>query len=122
MVARAVDIVDDTFIRTSPAVARAFLDRPGLAELAWPGLRLEVVRDRGLKGVRWRITGAVEGSMEVWLEPWHDGVVVHHYVRGRAVSGWPAAVARRHSTRWKTVIHAAKDELEGRSLYPSGHG
>lgn len=117
-----IDVVDDTFIRCPPGVVRAVFDEAALADLAWPRLRRTLLRDRGVKGLRWTVTGDVEGSMEVWLEPWRDGVVVHHYLRGRAVTGSPLRVARRHTARWKSVIHAVKDELEGRPLYPSGHG
>ena len=52
--------------------------------------------------------------MEIWLEPWGDGVVVHWYLRAE-----PARVARRPEReraqrvrRWKEQVHALKDRLE----------
>ncbi len=52
--------------------------------------------DRGLDGIRWSVTGAWVGSLEVWLEAVGDGVVVHHYARldpadatGSSATGMP---------------------------------
>lgn len=118
----AVDVVDETFVRVPPDLIRAVLDEPGFAALAWPRLRLETVRDRGVRGLRWRVDGDVVGEMEVWLEPWRDGTMVHHYLRGWARSGAGSAAARRHTRTWKSVIHPVKDVLENRPLYPSRHG
>lgn len=118
----AVDIVDETFIRVPPSHVRAVLDQQGFAALAWPALRLTLVRDRGVRGLRWAVAGEIEGDMEVWLEPWRDGTLVHHYVRGHTGWGRGAAVSRHHTRRWKSVIHPVKDVLENRPLYPSRHG
>jgi hypothetical protein len=54
--------------------------------------------------------------MEVWIEPWWDGAVVHHYVRGTRGEGAPRDVALRHTLRWKRAVHGLKDRLEGKSL------
>ena len=77
-----IDIVDETFIRAAPQVVRDSLDDQAWTDQIWPHLSRAVTRDRGVKGVRWSVTGQVVGEMEVWLEPFRDGVVVHHYVRG----------------------------------------
>lgn len=111
---RTVDIVDETFIRADAGAVRELLDAQSTARRAWPDLRLRVVRDRGRKGMRWTVTGAIDGEMEVWLEAWRDGVIVHHFVRGLAARGPALTAARRHSRRWKPVIHEIKDLLEGR--------
>ncbi len=47
----------------------------------WPELQLSIFMDRGDKGVRWSISGALVGSSEIWLEPFADGVIVHYYLR-----------------------------------------
>ena len=58
----------------------------------WPDLRLEVVEDRAEKGIRWTVTGALTGTMEVWLEPMMeglDGVVLHYFLHAEP-TGLPA--------------------------------
>lgn len=113
---RRVDVVDDTFVRAAPEAIRAALDGPALWAALWPHLRLTLVRDRGVRGWRWSVTGQVEGDMEVWIEPWWDGAVVHHYVRGVRMPGAPADVQRRHVLRWKAWVHHLKDTVERRPL------
>lgn len=111
-----VDIVDDTFIRAAPARVRAIFDDPAELARLWPWESLTLLRDRGPKGVRWTATGLVDGELEVWLEPFSDGVVLHHYVRGHAQRGSAQWAARRHTVRWKSGIHGWKDRLEDRAL------
>jgi hypothetical protein len=110
---RRVDVVDDTYIRASPEVVRRCLDDDAWCDRVWPHLVRTVQRDRGAKGVRWTVTGQVVGDMEVWIEPWWDGVVVHHYVRGTRGPRAPRDVASRHTRRWKLAVHGLKDSLEG---------
>jgi hypothetical protein len=111
-----VDIVDETYIRADPAAIRARLDDEAWADQVWPHLERSVARDRGVKGVRWTVTGQVVGEMEVWIEPFWDGAVVHHYVRGVRGTRGPRDVAVRHTLRWKRAVHGLKDLLEGKSL------
>jgi hypothetical protein len=111
-----IDIVDDTFINASPQAVRDRLEDSDWLTSVWPHLRREVRRDRGIKGVRWTVTGQVVGEMEVWIEPYRDGTLVHHYVRGTRGPGAPRDVARRHTLRWKRAVHALKDFLEGNRL------
>jgi hypothetical protein len=111
----ALDIADDTFVVASrEAVAELVGDRASW-QAWWPDFQLTVTADRGLKGMRWSVGGAVLGGMEIWLEPWGDGVVVHWYLRAE-----PARVVRRPEReraqrvlRWKERVHALKDQLEG---------
>jgi hypothetical protein len=83
----------------------------------WPHLapHLRVLRDRGAKGMRWHVTGPLAGECEVWLEPFADGTVVHHYLRGSLAAGarvdgrtWSDA----HVRAWKRTVHRLKDVLE----------
>ena len=46
----------------------------------FPDLALQVVEDRADKGVRWTVAGPLTGTMEVWLEPVLDGVVLHYFL------------------------------------------
>ena len=127
-----VDLVDETFL---------VVDRPGLARIVadprrwrqwWPDLDLEIFMDRGLDGIRWTARGAWAGSVEIWLEAFGDGVVLHHYARLDPVdrrtgmpraeptdaAGWRRAARdrARRARAWKQVVWALKDEVEaGRS-------
>lgn len=116
-----VDVADDTFVVADPVeVARRVADPAAWARW-WPDLRLEVAKDRGAKGMQWRVTGALVGTMEIWLEPALDGVVVHHYLRAEPPVGSPEAARRRRGLErervrralaWKRHVTALKDELE----------
>jgi hypothetical protein len=51
--------------------------------------------------------------MEVWLEPYADGVLVHYYLRADLPRGESVRAARERRRRdWKRRIHAVKDRLE----------
>jgi len=113
---RRVDVADDTFIAAAPTLVRARLDDEAWCDRVWPHLRREVLRDRGAKGIRWAVTGQVVGDMEVWIEPYWEGAVVHHYLRGTTGRGAPRDVAVRHTVRWKRAVHRLKDSLEGNTL------
>ena len=123
-----VDLVDETFVVADRAVLAAIVADPQRWRAWWPDLRLTVFMDRGLDGIRWSATGAWAGSLEVWLEPAGDGVLLHHYARLDPVdrrtgtplpeptdpAGWRRA-ARQRSRRaraWKRDVWALKDELE----------
>lgn len=76
----SIQIADETFVAADPAsVGRAVADQDSWSRW-WPDLRLTVVEDRGDAGQRWTITGALTGTMEVWLEKVLDGVVLHYFV------------------------------------------
>ena len=116
MAPKRVDIIDETYIRADPALIRAHFDDGARLDRIWPHLQRELVRDRGAKGLRWSVDGAVVGEMEVWIEPFWDGAIVHHYVRGTKAPGAPSDVAARHQLRWKRAVHALKDVLEHPTL------
>jgi hypothetical protein len=111
----SLDIADDTFVVAPRAVIAELVRDRACWPVWWPDLQLTVTADRGLKGVRWAVRGACVGSMEVWLEPWGDGVVVHWYLRAvpaRAVRRLDRERARR-VLQWKERVLALKDRLEG---------
>ncbi|HZG89284.1 MAG TPA: polyketide cyclase / dehydrase and lipid transport [Pseudonocardia sp.] len=118
----SVDVVDETFLAVPPAAVAAEFAVPARWPRLWPDLRLEVMADRGEAGIRWTVTGALVGSMEVWLEPVLDGTVLHYYLRadpagpdGRPRPAPPrraAAEARRRQRAAKAVAFACKDRLE----------
>jgi hypothetical protein len=104
----------------------------------WPWLDLTVTRDRKLKGIQWvarsrpaesrfgqtgsyfgRSLPALAGTVEIWLEPHRDGVILHHYLRldpvgGRLSERAAAAWTKRLAWHAKRVFWQLKDELEAR--------
>ena len=118
----SVDVVDDTFIAVPPDVLAAEFATPVRWRVLWPDLDLEVVTDRGAAGFRWTVTGALVGSMEVWLEPVLDGTLLHYFLRadppGPNGAPRPAtprrglAESRRRQRAAKAIAFACKDRLE----------
>ena len=140
----AIDLADDTYLACDPDLVAARVHEPDRWALWWPGLRLTVTRDRGRKGLQWVARSSVPaartrpaarawrgrpvrwvGSLEVWLEPWGQGTVVHHYQRLDPEPGGisPRTADRLRAARaraWKRSVHALKDELEAVGVKP-GH-
>ena len=122
-----VELSDETFIAVDRPRVAAVVGDPGRWTAWWPDLELEVLRDRGDKGRQWILTGQIRGTAEVYLEQWHDGTIVHVFLRLEPRAGDPVGTAadriaavRRRSLSWKRTIHRLKDELEaGR---PAGTG
>jgi hypothetical protein len=102
------DLADDTFIAAPPAAVARLVADPARWQAWWPDLTLVTERDRGPSGRHWRVSGALSGSAEIWLEPVGDGTVLHFYLR-TALSD-RARAAR--TIAWKRSVHAVKDELE----------
>ena len=95
----SIDVVDETFLAVPPErVAAEFAD-PALWRRLWPDLDLEVMADRGAQGIRWTVTGALVGSMEVWLERVLDGTVLHYFLRAEPAGRRPADPAGRAGAR-----------------------
>ena len=117
-----LNVADDTFIVGDPRVVARLVNDPIRHQLWWPQLSLNVSRDRGRVGVEWTVNGvwagqSWAGSMEMWLEPVLDGVVLHHYVRldpvGRSLTDKQvAALNVTYATDWKRHVFALKDAVE----------
>ncbi len=92
----SIQIADETFVAADPLeVGRAVADRESWSRW-WPDLRLVVVEDRGEAGQRWTVTGALTGTMEVWLEKVLDGVVLHFFLHAE-----PSGAAAHELARMK---------------------
>lgn len=115
-----MDIIDELFMVASADRVRAAV----CDELRWrewfPGITLTSYDDRGLLGVRWQMTGELEGTAEVWLQEHGDGTIVHVYVRAEPPADDPTRltrsrrrVVRRYVTPLKRHLVAVKDILEG---------
>ena len=89
----SIQIADETFVCADPVdVGIQVADRANWLRW-WPDLRLTVIEDRGPMGHRWTVTGAVTGTMEVWLEPVLDGVILHYFMHAEpsGVAAWELA-------------------------------
>ena len=90
----SIQVADETFVAARPeAVGRAVGDRPSWRRW-FPDLLLDVVEDRAEKGVRWTVAGSVTGTMEIWLEPVLDGVVLHYFLHAEPTGAAPADLAK----------------------------
>jgi hypothetical protein len=116
-----IDLVDDTFVAAPPEQVASAVADPRQWALWWPDLTLTTTRDRGAKGRQWRVDGSLQGTSELWLQPWRDGVLVHYYLRvdlgggsgaGTATTGRLDRERRRRAQQWKRAVHALKDDLE----------
>ncbi|HEX7825379.1 MAG TPA: polyketide cyclase / dehydrase and lipid transport [Mycobacterium sp.] len=89
----SIQIADETFVCADPVLVGAAVADPANWRRWWPDLRLTVVEDRGPIGHRWTVTGALTGTMEVWLQPVLDGVVMHYFLHAEpsGVTAWELA-------------------------------
>jgi hypothetical protein len=121
----SIQVADETFVAAAPdAVGRAVGDRADWRRW-FPDLLLEVVEDRADKGVRWTVTGPLTGTMEIWLEPILDGVLLHYFLHAEP-SGAAAAdlakmdlagITHRRRVAGKRMAFEVKNRLEaGRSV------
>lgn len=116
----SIQIADETFVAADPAeVGRAVADSAGWRRW-WPDLRLTVVEDRAEMGQRWTVAGALTGTMEVWLEPVLDGVVLHYFLHAEpsGVAAWQLAkmnlakLNHRRRVAGKKMAFELKSRLE----------
>lgn len=98
-VVHSIQVADATFVAASAArVGAAVADRAGWRRW-WPDLRLEVVEDRADKGIRWTVTGPLTGTMEIWLEPTLDGVLLHYFLHAEPSGAAAWQLARMNLAR-----------------------
>jgi hypothetical protein len=133
-----IDIADDTVIYASTTELIAVIRERSTWVQWWPDLTLEVYGDRGDKGLRWTVSGALVGSSEIWLETierapaQQSATIVHYYLRANPTQSGsrirPRAVTNsareqrevhklreRHVLAWKRTVWALKDSLENRN-------
>ena len=119
----SVDVLDETFLVVPRRSLAVMFADPARCREFWPDLRLSVYADRGDDGLRWTVSGALVGTMEVWLEPVLDGTVLHFYLRADPAdpdgtvatvpSRAAAAETRRRQLAARRLAFALKDEVEG---------
>lgn len=119
----SIQIADETYVAADGARIGAAIADPSNWRRWWPDLRLQVVEDRADKGIRWTVTGALTGTMEIWLEPLSDGldgVVLHYFLHAEptGLAAWQLAklnlakVIHRRRVAGKNMAFELKATLE----------
>jgi len=107
----SIQVADQTFVAADPAdVGRAVSD-PASWRAWWPDLRLDVVEDRHEKGIRWTVTGALTGTMEVWLEPMLDGVILNYFLHAEPAGAAAWQLARTNLAKVTHLRRVAGKEM-----------
>lgn len=95
----SIQVADQTFVAApGSAVGEVLADRARWRRW-WPDLDLEVREDRADKGIRWTVSGALTGTMEVWLEPSLDGVILHYFLHAEPAASVRDLVAANRARR-----------------------
>ena len=76
----SIQVADQTFVAADGAAVAEVLGGESRWRQWWPDLTLQVREDRGDKGIRWTIAGGLTGTMEVWVEPSLDGVILDYFL------------------------------------------
>ena len=95
----SIQVADQTFIAADPADIGRAISNPEDWRRWWPDLQLNVVEERGEKGIRWTVAGAVTGTMEVWLEPALDGAILHYFLHAEPAGVSAAKAAKLNLTK-----------------------
>lgn len=104
-------MADETFVAADPrAVGAAVGDRSSWRRW-FPDLLLQVVEDRADRGVRWTVTGPLTGTMEVWLEPMLDGVLLHYFMHAE-----PSGAAARDLERMDLAGMTHRRRVAGKRM------
>ncbi|HYB34843.1 MAG TPA: polyketide cyclase / dehydrase and lipid transport [Mycobacterium sp.] len=116
----SIQVADETFIAADAARVGAAIADPASWRRWWPDLRLQVVEDRAEKGIRWAVTGALAGTMEIWLEPTLDGVLLHYFLHAEpsGAAAWQLArmnlarMTHRRRVAGKKMAFEVKETVE----------
>ena len=119
----SIQVADEMFVAVDGAQVGAAIADPSSWRRWWPDLRLQVVEDRAEKGIRWAVTGALTGTMEIWLEPLEnglDGVLLHYFLHAEpsGAAAWQLAkmnlakMTHRRRVAGKKMAFEVKTTLE----------
>ena len=116
----SIQIADQTFVAAAPERIGAAVGEPSNWRRWWPDLCLQVVEERGEKGIRWTVAGPLTGTMEIWLEPMLDGAVLHYFLHaepagisaGRLAGTDLAKLNHRRRVAGKKMAFEVKTTLE----------
>lgn len=90
----SIQIADETYVAAAGALVGAVIADRSKWSRWWPDLHLNVTEDRGEKGIRWAVSGPLTGTMEVWLEPSMDGVILHYFLHAEPSGASSAELAK----------------------------
>lgn len=85
----SIQVADEIFVAAAQSLAGGVIGDRARWRQWWPDLRLTVVEDRENQGVRWTVTGPIEGTMEIWCEECMDGFILHYYLHAEPVAPLP---------------------------------
>ena len=123
----SIQVADETFVAAAGARVGAAVADPARWRRWWPDLRLHVIEDRADKGIRWTVAGPLTGTMEIWLEPMLDGVILHYFLHAEPTGVRPglaamdlAKITHQRRVAGKRMSFEIKNELE--AARPVGDG
>ncbi|MGY0497722.1 polyketide cyclase / dehydrase and lipid transport [Nocardia sp. FBN12] len=99
----SIQVADQTFLAAPGAAIAEVLSAANNWRRWWPDLRLDVREDRGDKGIRWTVAGALTGTMEVWLEAVPDGAILHYFLHAEPAAEPKSARALAAANRARRV-------------------
>src|SRR5262245_65568366 len=101
----SIQVADETFVAADPVEVGRAVGNPASWRRWWPDLLLPVVEDRGELVDRWTVAGALSGTMEIWLEPVLDGIVLHYFLHAQLMS---VAELKRADMNHPTLNHRSQ--------------
>ncbi|MEZ0363341.1 polyketide cyclase / dehydrase and lipid transport [Mycobacterium sp. pUA109] len=107
----SIQVADQTYVAADAARVGAAVADPASWRRWWPDLRLTVVEDRADKGIRWSVTGPLTGTMEVWLEPVLDGVLLHYFLHAE-----PSGATARDLARMNLAKMVHRRRVAGKKM------
>jgi hypothetical protein len=108
----SVQVADQTFVAARAEDVAALVSDTRRWRAWFPGLTVTVQEDRAEKGVRWVVGGQLQGTMEVWLEPMLDGVVLHYFLHAEPTGGVQEPSTHRRRVLGKQMSFEIKALLE----------
>ena len=116
----SIQVADETFVAAEPQLVGEVVADPARWRRWWPDLHLQVVEERGEKGIRWTVGGPLTGTMEIWLEPMLDGVLLHYFLHAEPSGATARDLAKlnlaklvhRRRVAGKRMAFEVKGELE----------
>ncbi|MDF0532012.1 hypothetical protein P0W64_16675 [Tsukamurella sp. 8F] len=116
-----IQVADEAFVAAAPARVAAALAHPARWRKWFPDLTLEVTEDRGELGLRWRVSGDVVGTSEMWIEPLLDGSLLHYFLHAEPNSPLTPGQAAAQTRDRRVAGHSAMFDVkfaaeEGRRL------
>lgn len=107
----SIQVADETFVAASPQQVGEAIADPAQWRRWWPDLQLQVIEERGAAGIRWSVAGPLTGSMEIWLEPVLDGVLLHYFLHAE-----PAGVSARELAKLNLPKLVHRRRVAGKNM------